>query len=99
MEIKKYTRKPFEIEAVQVTEQNFGEVAAWCKGEIVTTAKGETSERHIKVRVHRPLTERQTMAFPGDWVLFAGKGFKVYTDKAFVQSFTQIEPTGLVFQA
>jgi hypothetical protein len=32
----KYVRKPFEVEAVQVTEENLEEVAQWCHGELQT---------------------------------------------------------------
>jgi hypothetical protein len=79
----RYVRKPFYIDAVQVTDANINDVAKWCGGE-VRTADNST---FVKVRVHRPLNERQTQAFPGDWVLYAGTGFKVYTPKAFNKSF------------
>lgn len=93
METQKFTRKPFEIDAVQVTPENLEEVAAWCQGEILAGESEDTAQRHIKVRVHRPLNDRQTKAYPGDWVLYAGKGYKVYTDKAFKTSF-QPSPQG-----
>ena len=83
IETAKFQRKPFEIEAVQVTEENLEDVAKWCDGVVETHGDSQ----HIKVRVHRPLNERQTKAFVGDWVLYAGTGYKVYTDKAFKKSF------------
>lgn len=92
----KYTRKPFIIEAVQVTEENMADVATWCKGEILSTnsqiAQGlhKDPERFIKVDVQNPMNERQTRAFVGDWVLFANQGFKVYTDRAFQRSFDPV---------
>lgn len=89
---QKYTRKPFDVDAVQVTTENLEEVARWCQGEVITTAD---KTRFIKVRVHHPLTERQTRAFPGDWILYAGTGYKVYIDKAFANTFDKkliIEP-------
>lgn len=79
-----YVRKPFEVEAVQVTEDNIGDVADWCDGELRSTAENIS---FVKVKVHRPLTTRQTRAFVGDWILYAGRGFKVYTTKAFEASF------------
>lgn len=33
---RKFVRRTFEVEAVQVTEENFKEVAKWCGGRIVT---------------------------------------------------------------
>jgi hypothetical protein len=88
MQTEKYVRKPFYIDAVQVTEENIAEVATWCDGELLTSSGGEgAKDAYVKVRVHRPLNERQTKAFVGDWVLFAGTGYKVYTKKAFEASF------------
>lgn len=95
----KYVRKPFEVQAVQVTEENFEDVAAWCGGTIVTTrapkeVDGMTlgeEKRYIKVNVSRPLNERQTQAYIGDWLLEAEKGLKVYADGPFVRNFARVE--------
>lgn len=84
LEISRWTRKPFDVEAVQVTKENYDEVAKWCQGTVVT---GEGEGDYIKVRVLRVINERQTRAYVGDWVLYAGTGYKVYTDKAFRKSF------------
>lgn len=88
MNSEKYVRKPFAVDAVQITADNINEVALWCQGEVKTNDKGDA---YIKVRVHNPMNDRQTMGFVGDWVLYAGKGYKVYTDKAFQNSFEQSE--------
>lgn len=88
---EKYIRKAFEIDAVQVTEENFEEVAKWCDGDIRTEKHGRKDVRYIQVRVNRPLNERQTKAFIGDWVLYAGTGYKVYTNKAFTSSFEKVD--------
>lgn len=87
LEAQKYARKPFHVDAVQVTEANLAEVALWCAGEIVQTE----GVSHIKVKVHRALNDRQTKAFVGDWVLYAGTGFKVYMSKAFHSGFEQVD--------
>lgn len=88
MKTHKFARKPFYVDAVRVSEENIEEVAKWCNGDVQT----DSSEGlYIKVRVHRPLTDRQTKAFIGDWVLFAGSGFKVYTPKAFDKSFEKVK--------
>jgi hypothetical protein len=84
-----YVRKPFEVEAAQVTADNLEEVAQWCQGTLMTEGPDENPRRFIKVQVARALNERQTKAYPGDWVLYAGTGFKVYTDKAFKKTFAQ----------
>lgn len=97
IETNKYARRPFYVDAVQVTEENMAEVAKWCQGDVMTDDKALTAPElsgddhpYVKVRVHRPLTERQTKAFAGDWVLYAGTGFKVYTPKAFEKSFVAV---------
>lgn len=89
MQIQKFQRRPFTVEGVKVTEENLEEVANWCLGEIQTNPK--TDKRHIRVDAHRPLTERQTMAMVGDWVLFHNRGFKVYTEAAFTRNFELVE--------
>lgn len=85
LETTKYIRKPFKIDAVQVTSENMEAVAEWVNGKLTEDEVG----KHIKVRVHRPLNDRQTKAYVGDWVLAAGTGYKVYNDSAFKKSFEQ----------
>ena len=85
LETMKYVRKPFYIDAVQITALNLENVAKWVDGDVRTDDQGQ----YVKVRVHRPITDRQTKAYPGDWVLYAGTGYKVYTPKAFANSFEQ----------
>lgn len=95
IETVKYVRKPFEVQAVQVTEENFEEIAEWCNGTIVTVrtpkAADGQAKRYIKVNVSRPLNERQTQAYVGDWLLEAEKGLKVYADGPFARNFTKAE--------
>lgn len=87
MQISTFTRKPFDVEAVQVTEENMGEVAAWCGGRVQTIRVDDKDVRYIKVRVVRPMSEKQTQAYVGEWVLEVNKGHKVYTNKAFLENF------------
>ena len=84
MQPQKFTRKPFEVDAMQITADNMAEVAKWCDGEIRNADDGA---QFIKVRVQNPMTERQTRGFVGDWILYSGRGYKVYTEKAFRNSF------------
>lgn len=94
IEIYKYARKPFVVDAVQVTAENMAEVAHWCNGEVRTVKESGVSSvigtQYVAVRVKRPLTARQTKAFAGDWVLASGPSFKVYTPGAFEKSFSII---------
>lgn len=98
MEIQKFQKKPLVVEAVQVTADNFLAVANWCQGTIENNdgtpievgVSGGPTTQHIRVRVLNPMNERQTRAFIGDWVLYAGRGFKVYKDRAFNGSFVAL---------
>lgn len=88
LNIQKFIRKPFPVEGVRVTKDNMQLVAEWCGGEIRQNAKGV---KHVFIDVHRPMTERQTMAFVGDWVLFADRGYKIYTQNAFSRNFELVQ--------
>ncbi len=90
MKTLKYIRKPFVVEAVQLTEENFDEVLAWCDGSRDVDRQNQV---HIRVRVRHPLNARQTRAYVGDWVLRAGEGFKIYNAPAFEKSFQEV-PSG-----
>ena len=97
MQVKQFVRRPFTVDAVQVTEENMEDVAKWCGGDVRTLKakidgdEHEVGSKFIKVRVYRPMGERQTMAFVDDWVLYAGKGYKVYTDPAFTKTFEEVK--------
>ena len=99
IETQKYSRRPFDVEAVRVTKTNMGDVADWCKGNVVDVPGTETTkaESFIQVDVHAPANERQSRAFPGDYVLLleGGKSFKVYTTKAFNKNFVPSESDGI----
>lgn len=92
METIRFARKPFEVDAVRVTEENMADVAKWCGGEIQTHIVKKTNEPEafVKVNVERALNEKQTRAFIGDWVLKGSTGFKVYTNRAMENSFQKV---------
>lgn len=99
---KKYVRKPLYVDAVQVTEENFGTIARWCFGEVGNIDESPVdmsqdyspNEQYIHVRVHNPKNPRQTKAFVGDWILYTDRGYKVYTTKAFLASFDLVNKNG-----
>lgn len=95
MEIEKYTRKPFHVDVVRVTEENMKEVAAWCGGKIIDRPNPRNKSQdqyYIKVLVERPQTEKQTMAFVGNYVVKTGRGFKVYTKSGMDKTFDKVDP-------
>lgn len=87
LETAKYVRKPFSVEAVQVTEENFDQVKNWCRGSVEMMDSNSDQIRFIRVRTQNPRTEREKQAFVGDWVLKANGGFKIYPHKAFKRNF------------
>jgi hypothetical protein len=80
----RYVRKPLYVDAVQVTEKNFKDLAKWCQGEI----RSDGTNEYLHVRVHTPKNARQTQAFVGDWLLYTDMGYKVYSNKAFQENFS-----------
>jgi len=85
---EKYTRRPFDVEAIEVSEEKMQDIANWCMGDIQKTELGVP---YIHVRVHHPMNGRQTMAFVGDMIVYSNKGYKVYTARSFEQSFMKVE--------
>lgn len=103
LKVEKYTRNSFDVDAVQVTEENMALLADWCGGSIIKVQETQEDalvdlppKRYISVPVVRPLSTRQTQAYVGDWVLWADKGFKVYGQKPFSKSFSKSNPDQLV---
>lgn len=86
IETARFIRKTFNVEAIQVTDENMAEVADWCGGE-VTSLNGEGMRFYIVVPTLKAKTFRPNMAFAGGWVLKTGLGFTVYTRKGFTTSF------------
>lgn len=90
--IETYARKTFTVEAVQVTAENMGEVAAWCSGSIRSidsTLPG--SSTYIEVRVILAGRVQKAMAYDGDWVTKTNKSYKVYRDKSFNVAFEPVD--------
>lgn len=86
---KRFVRKPLYINAVQVTHENMNEVAQWSGGEVRTARNPKTllHDPFVHIAVVGAKHQRQTMAFQGDWVLHFRDHFKIYTKKAFPESF------------
>jgi hypothetical protein len=83
----RYVRKPFYVDAVQVTKENMAEVEEWCRGTQQVDLDGN---EFIKVLQHRSKMVPKTRAFVGDWVLSSRIGFRVYTNSAFEKAFEYI---------
>lgn len=87
-----YVKKPLYVNAARITRQNFSEVVTWCDGKVQTERADHPEnpgKKYIKLQTHNPINTRQTKAFVGDWILQTDRGFKVYTHKAFLESFDE----------
>lgn len=91
----RYVKKPLFVEAVQVTRSNFSSVVKWCDGKVKTERpdhNDKPNQKYIKLQTHNPINTRQTKAYIGDWILKTDRGVKVYTQKAFTESFDLAQP-------
>ena len=94
---EKYIRKPLVVVGVEVTADNFMELALWVQGSIMNIDGSDTDghsidpkKQFILVRVHNPKSPRQSRAFVGDWILYSDRGYKVYSPKAFKNTFDPV---------
>lgn len=85
MDIHRASRKSFDVEFVEVTEENISEVADWCGGRVI----GEGRERHVRISDKNAIHTRQTKAFVGDKVVLhtEKKTFKAFGRRAFDNTF------------
>lgn len=86
LELEDWYRKPFPVKAVRVTFDNIKAVSVWCNGEI----HNDGDRIYIQVAVNNAISEKQTQAHIGDWVLKSKDSFKVYTDTAFQRNFDKM---------
>jgi hypothetical protein len=88
METTLYDRNPLRVEAVQVTEENLYEVAQWCGGDVNTNP--QTGQKFIKVDVLHPHDAKHTRANVTNWILRSLQGYKIYSDTAFKNGYTEV---------
>jgi hypothetical protein len=80
----RFVRKPLYVDAIQVTAENMMAVSVWCKGTVQVSDEGKS---YIKLDTIRPQRARQSQAYLDDYLLRSSGGFKIYTAKAFRESF------------
>jgi hypothetical protein len=102
MQTQRFVRRPFYVDAVQVTQENMEAVRKWSNGKIRQTSQ-EPKASYIYIHVRVPMTKKQTQAFVGDWVLRSVSGdgivsFKIYGDIAFNKAFvnTALTPIRII---
>lgn len=96
VKLEKFVRKQFPVEAVQVTAENMEEIAKWCKGTIESTDSSIAEQLNkpvqtwIRIDTLKPIDDRQTQAFVGDWVVVFNRGYKIYKNNAMNNSFDKV---------
>ena len=89
MEFKEYVRKPFTVKAVEVTEENFEEVAAFCGKSIQVTQKGDRF-----ILVNRRIIPTGTKIFVGWWITVMDDNIRCYPPKSFDSQFALVAESG-----
>jgi hypothetical protein len=84
MDFNEFVRKPFVVEAVEITEENISEAAEY----IGTLRKKDDGTPYIQV--DRRLIPNVFRVFPGFWMTRMGDNIRCYSKKIFMDQFTPI---------
>lgn len=82
MQFDKYVRVPFLVEAVEITEENFDEVAALIAKEVVETGSGRR-----QIVIDRDVIRNGHKANIGGWLTRMDGKYRYYSKTAFEQQF------------
>ncbi|AWN06181.1 hypothetical protein SEA_MIEK_80 [Streptomyces phage Miek] len=82
-----WTRKSFDVLAVQVTAENAAKVAAWCGGSAAKTLGEGMNVVYVLMETVRFGRLKREKAPEGYWVVFNGRSFKAYKPEAFLETF------------
>lgn len=85
MKLISAARRPFEVEAVQITDENWQEVALWSASYGAAAQEG-VSPYYINVVINKE-RGRFVKAYRGDWVTCYQGKFRVYSDRNFQKAF------------
>lgn len=86
IDFKTYVRKPFVVEAVEITEENLDEVAPLI-GEV---RKKEDGSRYIFV--DRRLVPNVFRVYPGFFMTKMGDNIRCYSRRVFLDQFVVMQP-------
>jgi hypothetical protein len=99
METKEFARKTFTVQAVEVTLENYREVAEWCKGEVVfesTKMLGTTTKLPvIKIKGQGDNRGKEFKATLGCYVVELKGSFRSYRPPQFWSSFEELSRDGI----
>ena len=85
MQFNKYIRKPFAVEAIEITEENMAELAKLV-GEL-RTKNGITS-----ITLDRRIVPNVSRAYVGWFMTRLGDNYRCYSPKVFTDQFIDFEP-------
>lgn len=83
MEFTEFVRKPFVVEAIEVTEENISDLAEF----IGTLRKKDDGTPFIAV--DRRLIPNVYRVYPGFWMTRMGDNVRCYSKKVFTEQFTE----------
>lgn len=86
MEFTKFVRKPFTVEAVEVTEENITDIA-----EFVGTLR-EKEDGTPYIQVDRRLVPNIFRVYPGFWMTKMGDNIRCYSKRIFNEQFVESDP-------
>jgi len=86
MEFTEFVRKPFLVEAVEVTADNIEEIA-----EFVGTLRKKDDGTPF-IQVDRRLIPNVFRVFPGFWMTRMGDNIRCYSRRIFTDQFTEVTP-------
>lgn len=86
MEFTEFARKPFVVQAVEITEDNIMEVAK-SVGTICTKEDGTTY-----IQVDRRFIPNVDRVYVGFWMTKMGGNIRCYSARVFNQQFTSVTP-------
>lgn len=100
LELNTYVRKPFEVEAVQITVGNVYGVAKWCNGTVELTGYkvlgSKTMLPCIKLEGNGPQKGKMVTALLNHWIVRQDENFRVYRQHSFKEAFDQKSDGGFV---
>lgn len=96
MEPSAYQRKPFRVQAIQVTDENLSDLAEWCGGAVRLEEDGfDGFKSYVDVPTTKATSRyrlQRVRAYVGDWLvrLTEDNNFKIYKTRSFLEIFEEV---------
>src|SRR4051812_4242127 len=84
MDFTTFVRKPFVVEAVEITEENIAEIA-----QLVGTLKTK-GDGQVFIQVDRRLVPNIYRVYPGFWMTKMDDNIRCYSERIFKEQFTEL---------